>query len=89
MEYKLLIRLLCSHLFFHLFRLHHHRYSHLLEEHRPPAAAPVVGNAPDPNAAFLQGVLMATQAMTQMNIESDLRNTSMTQQQSSLQVALM
>jgi len=55
----------------------------------PPAVAPVVGNAPDPNAALLQGVLATIQAMTQMNIESDLRNTSMTQQQSSLQAALM
>ena len=55
----------------------------------PPVVAPVVGNAPDPNAALLQGVLSAIQAMTQMNIQSDLRNTSMTQQQSSLQAASM
>ena len=53
----------------------------------PPAAAPVVGNVPDLNAALIQGVLAATQAMTQMNIESDSRNASMTQQQSSLQAA--
>jgi len=55
----------------------------------PPAVAPVVGNVPDPNAALLQGVLMAMQAMTQMNIESDLGNASVTQQQSSLQAASM
>jgi len=55
----------------------------------PPAAVPVVGNVPDPNAALLQGVLTATQAMTQMNIESDLHNASVTQQQSSLQAASM
>jgi len=55
----------------------------------PPAAAPVVGNVPDPNAALIQGMSAATQAMTQMNIESDLRNASMTQQQSSLQAATM
>jgi len=55
----------------------------------PPAVAPVVDNAPDPNAALLQGVLTAIQAMTQMNVESDLRNASVTQQQSSLQAALM
>jgi len=55
----------------------------------PPVVAPVVGNAPDPNAALLQGVFSAIQAMMQMNIQSDLRNASMTQQQSSLQAALM
>jgi len=55
----------------------------------PPSAAPVVGNVPDPIAALIQGVLAAIQAMTQMNIEWDLRNASMTQQQSSLQVATM
>jgi len=51
----------------------------------PPAVAPVV----DPNAALLQGVLAAIQAMTQMNIGSDLRNASLTQQQSLLQAASM
>jgi len=35
----------------------------------PPAAGPVVGNGQDPNAALIQGVLTATQAMTQMNFE--------------------
>jgi len=55
----------------------------------PPAAGPVVGNGPDPNAALIQGVLTATQAMTQMNFESNLRNASVTQQQSALQAALM
>jgi len=55
----------------------------------PPAAVPVVGNVPDPNVALLQGMLTSTQAMTQMNIESDLHNACMTQQQSSLQAASM
>jgi len=36
----------------------------------PPAAGPVMGNVPDPNAALIQGALTATQAMTQMNFES-------------------
>jgi len=53
----------------------------------PPVVAPVVGNAPDPNAALIQGMLAAIQAMTQMNIQSDLRNASMAQQHSSLQAA--
>ena len=52
----------------------------------PPVAVPIV---PDPNAVLLQGVLTAIQAMTQMNVESNLRNASMTQQQSSLQAAAM
>jgi len=55
----------------------------------PPAAGPVVGNGPDPNAALIQGVLAAIQAMTQMNFESNTRNASMTQQQSALQAASM
>jgi len=52
----------------------------------PPVAGPVVGNGPDPKA-FIQGVLTAIQAMTQMNFESNSRNASMTQQQSALQAA--
>jgi len=55
----------------------------------PPAAGPVVGNGPDPNAALIQSVLTAIQAMTQMNFESNTRNASMTQQQSALQAASM
>ena len=54
-----------------------------------PAAGPVVDNVPDPNAALIQGVLTAMQTMTQMNSESNLRNASMTQEQSSLQAASM
>jgi len=46
----------------------------------PPAVAPVAGNVQDPNAALIQGVLAATHVMTQMNMELDLRNESMTQQ---------
>jgi len=53
----------------------------------PPTAGPVAGNGPDPNAALIQGVLTAMQAMTQMNFESNSRNASMTQQQSALQAA--
>jgi len=33
----------------------------------PPAAGLVAGNGPDPNAALIQGVLTATQAMMQIN----------------------
>jgi len=55
----------------------------------PPAAGPVAGNGPDPNAALIQGVLTAIQAMTQMNLEQNTRNASMTQQQSALQAASM
>jgi len=55
----------------------------------PPVAGPIAGNGPDPNAALIQGVLTAIQAMTQMNLEQNARNASMTQQQSALQAALM
>jgi len=47
----------------------------------PPAAGPVAGNGPDPNATLIQGVLTAIQAMTQMNLEQNTRNASVTQQQ--------
>jgi len=47
----------------------------------PPAASPVLGNGPDPNVALIQGVLTTIQAMTQMNLEQNARNASMTQQQ--------
>jgi len=53
------------------------------------SAGPVAGNGPDPNAALIQGVLTAIQAMTQMNLEQNTRNASMTQQQSALQADLM
>jgi len=56
-------------------------------EGAPPAAGPVAGNGLDPNAALIQGVLTAIQAMTQMNLEQNTRNASMTQQQSALQAA--
>jgi len=55
----------------------------------PPAAGLVARNGPDPNAALIQGVLTAIQAMTQMNLEQNESNASMTQQQSALQAALM
>jgi len=55
----------------------------------PPTAGPVAGNGQDPNAALIQGALTAIQAMTQMNFESNLRNASMTQQQSALQAGLI
>jgi len=43
--------------------------------------APVAGYVQDPNAVLIQGMLVATQAMTQVNLQSDMRKTSMTQQQ--------
>jgi len=54
-----------------------------------PSNAPTSGAAQDPNVALIQGVLAATQAMTQVHIQSDLRNASMTQQQARLQAATM
>jgi len=54
-----------------------------------PPVALVAGNVQDPNAALIQGVLAAMQAMMQVNLQSDLRNASMTQQQSQLQAATM
>ena len=54
-----------------------------------PPGAPVAGAVQDPNAVLLQGVLAAIQAMTQINMQSDQRNASMTLQQSQLQAATM
>jgi len=54
-----------------------------------PSNAPTSGAAQDPNTALVQGVLAAIQAMTQVHIQSDLRNASMTQQQARLQAATM
>jgi len=51
--------------------------------------APTSGTAQDPNAALVQGVLAVIQAMTQVHIQPDLRNASMTQQQARLQAATM
>jgi len=51
--------------------------------------APTSGTPQDPNTALVQGVLAAIQAMTQVHIQSDLRNASMTQQQARLQAATM
>jgi len=47
------------------------------------------GPNPDPNAALLQGVLAAMQVMTQVHMQSDQRNASMTQQQARLQAATL
>jgi len=38
-----------------------------------PSNAPTSGTAQDPNAALVQGVLVAIQAMTQLHVQSDLR----------------
>jgi len=54
-----------------------------------PPIAPVVGAVQDPNAALIPGMLAATQAMTQVSMQSDQRNASMTLQQSQLQAATM
>jgi len=54
-----------------------------------PPIAPVAGAIQDPNAALIQGMLAATQAMMQVNMQSDQQNASMTLQQSQLQVATM
>jgi len=54
-----------------------------------PPGAPVAGFVQDPNAVLLQCVLTAIQAMTQMDMQSDQRNASMTLQQSHLQAATM
>jgi len=54
-----------------------------------PPVAPAAGAVQDLNAALLQGVLAAIQAMTQMNMQSDQRNASMFLQQSHLQAASM
>jgi len=51
--------------------------------------APAPGNVQDPNVVLIQGVLAVIQAMTQVNLQSDMRNTSMTQHQMQLQAATM
>jgi len=47
------------------------------------------GSGPDPSAASLQGVLAAMQVMTQLHLQSDKRNATMTQQQAKLQAATL
>jgi len=47
------------------------------------------GSGPDQNAALLRGVLAAMQVMTQVHLQSDQRNASMTQQQAKLQAAAL
>jgi len=47
------------------------------------------GSGPDQNAALPQGVLAAIQMMTQVHLQSDQRNASMTQQQAKLQAAAL
>jgi len=47
------------------------------------------GSGPDQNAALLQGALAARQLMTQVHLQSDQRNASMTQQQAKLQAATL
>jgi len=54
-----------------------------------PMVAPVPGYVQDPNTVLIQGVLAAIHAMTQVNLQSDMQNTSMTQQQMRLQAATM
>jgi len=54
-----------------------------------PPVAPVPGNVQDPNVVLIQGMLAVTQAMTQVNLQSDMRNANMTQQQMRLQAATM
>jgi len=51
--------------------------------------APTSDAAQDSNAVLIRGVLAAIQAMTQVHIQSDLHNTSMTQHQAQLQAATM
>ena len=43
----------------------------------------------DPNAALMQGALQVMQLMTQVHVQSDQRNASMTQQQAKLQAAAL
>jgi len=54
-------------------------------------SAPGKGTSPDPdqNAALLRGVLAAMQVMTQVHMQSDQRNASMTQQRARLQAATL
>jgi len=48
-----------------------------------------IGSGPDQNVALLQGALAAMQVMTQVHLQSDKRNASMTQQQAKLQAAAL
>jgi len=56
-----------------------------------PASTPGVGtgSGADQNVALLRGVLAVMQAMTQVHLQSDQRNESMTQQQAKLQAATL
>ena len=56
-----------------------------------PGSTPGVGTSAgaDPNAALMQGVLAAMQLITQVHVQSDQRNASMTQQQAKLQAATL
>jgi len=56
-----------------------------------PTTAPGTGTSsgPDPSAALLQGVLAAMQVMTQVHLQSDKRNATMSQQQAKLQAATL
>jgi len=56
-----------------------------------PGSAPGTGTGSDsdPNAALLQGVLGAMRCMTQVHVQSDMRNASMSQQQAKLQAATL
>jgi len=54
-------------------------------------STPGAGTSPDPdqNAALLRGALAAMQVITQVHMQSDQRNASMTQQQARLQAATL
>jgi len=52
-------------------------------------STPGTGTTPDQNAALIRGALSAIQVMTQVHMQSDQRNASMTQQQARLQAATM
>ena len=52
-------------------------------------STPGTGTSPDQSAALLQGALAAMQVMTQVHMQSDQRNASMTQQQARLQAATL
>jgi len=56
-----------------------------------PGSAPGTGtgSGSDPNAALLQGVIGAMKCMTQVHVQSDRRNASMSQQQAKLQAATL
>jgi len=56
-----------------------------------PGSTPGAGtdSGPNPNAALTQGALAVMQLMTQVHVQSDQRNASMTQQQVKLQAATL